>query len=102
MVAEGLDVKTNYDVGKDIKAEALLKDYDAICICIGSTVPRDLDIEGRDLKGTYFAMEFLKQQNQAVKGTEIDKKDRIEKTIDRKITDEMEKDLKENIYDIEE
>lgn len=77
MVAEGLIVKTNTDVGKDIKAEALLKDFNAICICIGSMVPRDLNVEGRDLKGIYFAMEFLKQQNQVVNGIEIDKKDRI-------------------------
>jgi glutamate synthase (NADPH/NADH) small chain len=57
--AEGVTFVCNTEVGKDLAAETLLKDYDAVLLCTGSTRPRDLPIEGRDLKGIHFAMEFL-------------------------------------------
>lgn len=66
MVEEGIQFKPNTEIGKDIKAEKLLKDFDAICVAIGSQVPRDLPIEGRNLKGVYFAMEYLTMQNRLV------------------------------------
>jgi glutamate synthase (NADPH/NADH) small chain len=46
-------------VGKNLSAESLVKDFDAVALCIGATKPRDLPIEGRTLKGVHFAMEFL-------------------------------------------
>ncbi|MDP4210087.1 MAG: glutamate synthase subunit beta [Bacteroidota bacterium] len=61
--AEGLNFKTNCEVGKDITAKELLEQFDAICLTVGAMAPRDLPVEGRDLKGVHFAMEFLTQQN---------------------------------------
>lgn len=63
MVAEGLQIKTGTEIGKDISGKDVMNDFDAICITIGSTYPRDLPIEGRNLKGIHFAMDFLSQQN---------------------------------------
>jgi len=57
--AEGITFVCNTEIGKDIPTEQLLKDYDAVVLCTGSTRPRDLPIEGRELKGIHFAMEFL-------------------------------------------
>ena len=59
MAAEGVNFVTSTEVGKDIPSEKLLQDYDAVVLCGGATKPRDLPIEGRDLKGVHFAMEFL-------------------------------------------
>lgn len=66
MEAEGVIFKTNTNVGVDIKAEQLERDFDAVLLTGGSTVPRDLNIKGRELKGVHFAMEFLSQQNKRV------------------------------------
>jgi len=63
MMMEGLTVKTGVDVGKDISVNELLKQFDAICIAIGATHPRDLIIEGRELQGIHYAMDFLSLQN---------------------------------------
>jgi glutamate synthase (NADPH/NADH) small chain len=68
---EGITFKTNADVGKDIPAKDLLNQYDALVLCGGSTVHRDLPIAGRNLKGIYPAMEFLSQQNKRVSGIEV-------------------------------
>ena len=54
--------------GKDIPAKDLVEKYDAVCIAIGAEVPRDLPIEGRDMKGIYFALELLGQQNRVLEG----------------------------------
>jgi glutamate synthase (NADPH/NADH) small chain len=51
--------KTGVEVGKNLPAESLVKDFDAVALCIGATKPRDLPVEGRTLKGVHFAMEFL-------------------------------------------
>jgi glutamate synthase (NADPH) small chain len=59
MAAEGVKFVTNTEVGKDYPAEKLLKEFDATVLCGGSTKPRDLQADGRDLKGIHFAMEFL-------------------------------------------
>ena len=77
LAQEGLKIKTNCHVGIDIKGEELLKKYDAVVLAIGAMEPRDLKIEGRELKGVHFAMEFLTQQNRTVAGTKIKDKDRI-------------------------
>ena len=59
MTAEGIKFVTNCEIGKTIQAQQLRDDFDAIVLCCGATKPRDLNIEGRDLKGIHFAMEFL-------------------------------------------
>jgi glutamate synthase (NADPH/NADH) small chain len=63
MESEGVVFKCNANVGVNINVNDLLREYHAIILAGGSTVPRDLDIPGRELKGVHFAMEFLKQQN---------------------------------------
>lgn len=60
---EGIQFKTRTEVGKKLPASKLLKEFDAVCLAIGSRVPRDLKIEGRDLKGIHFAMDYLVQAN---------------------------------------
>jgi glutamate synthase (NADPH/NADH) small chain len=59
MKAEGVRFVTNTEVGKDYTAAQLREDFDAIVLCGGATKPRDLPVEGRNLKGIHFAMEFL-------------------------------------------
>ena len=64
--AEGVTFVCNTEIGKDLPAEKLLNDFDAVVLCTGATRPRDLPIEGRDLKGVHFAMEFLTENTKAV------------------------------------
>lgn len=68
---EGIEFKTGVNVGVDISAKQLLADFDAIALCGGSTIPRDLPIKGRELRGVHFAMEFLTQQNKEVSGLSL-------------------------------
>jgi glutamate synthase (NADPH) small chain len=63
MIAEGLEVITGTEIGKDLSVKEIMDKYDAICITIGSAHPRDLKIDGRELKGIHMAMDFLSQQN---------------------------------------
>lgn len=66
MKASGIDFKVNANVGENVKVDDLMSNYDAIVLSGGSTIPRDLPIEGRDIKGVHFAMEFLEQRNKQV------------------------------------
>ena len=59
MEEEGVRFAPNTEIGRDIRAEALLREFDAVVLCIGATRPRDLPIPGRELRGVHFAMEFL-------------------------------------------
>jgi glutamate synthase (NADPH/NADH) small chain len=68
MDEEGVRFKVNAEVGKSINPEMLKDDFDAIVVCTGSTVPRNLPIPGRELKGIHFAMDFLSLQNKEVAG----------------------------------
>ncbi len=68
MTSEGVEFKTSAEAGTDIDAEELLGRFDAICLTIGAMKPRDLDIEGRELEGIHFAMDFLVEQNRKVAG----------------------------------
>lgn len=77
MTEEGVEFKPGVEVGKDIAVEDIVRDYDAVCIAIGAEVPRDLKVEGRDLKGVHFALELLQQQNRVNAGREISRDDRI-------------------------
>jgi glutamate synthase (NADPH/NADH) small chain len=68
MQSEGVEFRVNSHVGKNVSIENLNKEFDAIAFCGGSETPRNLPVPGRDLKGVYFAMEFLSQQNDRVSG----------------------------------
>lgn len=59
LAAEGVDFVTRTEVGKGFPAKRLLADFDAVVLCTGATRPRDLPVEGRQLAGVHFAMEFL-------------------------------------------
>jgi glutamate synthase (NADPH/NADH) small chain len=66
MEQEGIKFICNADVGENVEPQIFLKEYDATVICTGATQPRDLPVEGRNLKGVHFAMEFLTANTKAV------------------------------------
>jgi glutamate synthase (NADPH) small chain len=66
MKADGIRFQPNTNIGVDIKTHRLMEEFDAVLLCTGTTIPRNLSIEGRELKGIYFAMEYLSQQNKRV------------------------------------
>ncbi len=68
MEEEGVVFKCNAHVGVNIQVSDLLREYHSVVLAGGSTVPRDLNIPGREGRGVYFAMQFLKQQNKRVAG----------------------------------
>lgn len=70
--ASGIDFQFNTEIGRDISAEYLNKKYDATVLAIGTPVPRDLQIKGRELKNIHFALEFLSGQNMFT-GKEVSK-----------------------------
>lgn len=72
MEAEGVQFKTGVNVGVDIRANDLMEQFDLVMLTGGSTVPRDLPIPGRELKGVYPAMEFLSQQNKRNAGRPVE------------------------------
>ena len=72
---EGIVFQCNTNVGVDIRINELMHEYHAIVLSGGSTIPRDLPVPGRDLKGIYFAMDFLKQQNKRVRGVPVREED---------------------------
>lgn len=67
---EGIAFRCNANVGVNVNMNDLLREYHAIVLSGGSTVPRDLNVNGRALKGVYYAMQFLKQQNKLVAGSD--------------------------------
>ncbi len=71
MEKEGIVFKTGVSVGKDIPRADLDKEFDAVVFCGGSTKSRDLPIEGRDLDGVHFAMDFLPQSNGRCEGDDV-------------------------------
>lgn len=77
MKAEGVKFETGVNVGEDISARYLKKSFDVVCLTAGSRTPRDLNVEGRDLDGIHFAMEFLTQQNKRNANDVIDPKTTI-------------------------
>lgn len=77
MEAEGVKIVCNTEIGKDIDATELVAQNDAVCVAIGSGVPRDLKVEGRELDGVHFALELLQQQNRVVAGATFSSSERI-------------------------
>jgi glutamate synthase (NADPH/NADH) small chain len=68
LVAEGIEFRTDVEIGKDISARYLHKTYDVILLTTGAGTPRDISVPGRNTKGIYFAMDYLTQSNMLVDG----------------------------------
>jgi glutamate synthase (NADPH/NADH) small chain len=68
MAAEGVNFRTGVNVGVDVTTDELSEEFDAVVIAIGSTIPRDLPVPGRELDGVHFAMEYLELRNRWVAG----------------------------------
>ena len=66
MEEEGVTFKTGCNVGKDVKASAILKEYDKVILSCGASNPRDIKVPGRDADGIYFAVDFLKSTTKAL------------------------------------
>lgn len=77
LLKEGVNFQTNTNVGIDIPTENLLKEFDAVCLAGGSTIPRVLDVPGSNLHGIHVAMEYLTQQNRFLAGQSIETEGRI-------------------------
>lgn len=74
---EGIIFKTNTEVGRNISGSDIMKKFDAVCIAIGAGQPRNITPKGRDLKGIYYAMDFLSQQNQIIMNEPVTNPDLI-------------------------
>jgi len=72
LAEEGIEFKPGTNVGKDISGKDLQKEYDAVVLTCGATKPRDLPVEGRDLKGIYFAMEFLRANTKSLLDSKLE------------------------------
>ena len=77
MRAEGVKFETGVNVGEDLSAKYLKKSFDIICLTCGSRTPRDLNVDGRELTGVHFAMDFLTQQNKINAGDSIPENEHI-------------------------
>jgi glutamate synthase (NADPH) small chain len=67
---EGIQFRYDVDVGRDVSADDLRRDHDAVVVAIGSRVHRDLQVPGREFAGVHYAMEYLYQRNRAVAAAE--------------------------------
>lgn len=72
MKESGVIFACNTEIGKDIEAKELVKEYDAVLLAGGSMVPREMPIPGRNLKGIHHAMDFLRQSNKKISGIAFD------------------------------
>ncbi len=66
LIDEGVELRCGVDVGRDISGEQLRAQFDAVVLTVGSRVPRDLPVPGRDLDGVHFAMDYLYTRNRAI------------------------------------
>jgi glutamate synthase (NADPH/NADH) small chain len=71
MAAEGVEFRPGVQVGRDITAQAIFAEFDAVVLSGGAEEPRDLPVPGRHLQGIHFAMDFLPQQNKVVAGDDV-------------------------------
>ena len=71
MRAEGVVFKTNSHVGINVPVDELKKNYSALLLAGGACAPRDLPVPGRELKGVYFAMDYLTLQNRRCEGDKV-------------------------------
>lgn len=74
MEEEGVSFVTNTDVGRDIKADKLLHDFDRVILACGASNPRDIKAPGRDAKGIYFAVDFLKANTKSLLDSDFEDK----------------------------
>ena len=75
LAEEGVIFKTNTEIGKDMSAKKLVRDFDAVVLATGATKPRDLKIKGRELNGVHFAVDFLKANTKSLLDSQLkDKK----------------------------
>ena len=72
--AEGITFVTNTDVGNDLKAGELLKNFDRVVLCCGASNPRDIKVPGREAKGIYFAVDFLKATTKSLLDSDFEDK----------------------------
>lgn len=77
MKAEGVEFVTGVNVGKDVKAAKLLKEYDRVVLACGSSNPRDIKAPGREANGIYFAVDFLKSTTKSLLNSGLKDKDYI-------------------------
>ncbi|MCQ2513953.1 MAG: glutamate synthase subunit beta [Ruminococcus sp.] len=66
MKEEGVEFRTSVNVGKDIKAEEILKEFDRVILACGASNPRDIKVKGREAEGIYFAVDFLKSTTKSL------------------------------------
>lgn len=71
MKEEGVEFVTGTDVGKDVKAAKILKDYDRVILACGAKNPRDIKAEGRDAEGIYFAVDFLTSTTKSLLNSDL-------------------------------
>ena len=72
---EGVEFRTGCNVGKDVKAAQILKEYDQVVLACGASNPRDIKVPGRDAEGIYFAVDFLKSTTKALWANDMKLKD---------------------------
>ena len=75
MEEEGVEFRTGVNVGKDLKAKDLLKEFDRVILACGASNPRDIKVPGRDAGGIYFAVDFLKSTTKALWANDMKLKD---------------------------
>lgn len=71
MKEEGVTFVTGTDIGRDIKPAKLLKEYDRVVLCCGSSNPRDINVPGRDAEGIYFAVDFLTRNTKSLLDSDL-------------------------------
>jgi glutamate synthase (NADPH/NADH) small chain len=71
LAAEGVTFVANAHIGVTHPVDELRRNFDAVALCGGSTLPRDLNVPGRELKGVHFAMEYLPQANRVALGEKV-------------------------------
>ena len=70
--ASGVKFVFNTEIGKDVKAQELVDQYDAVVLCAGATKPRGLNVEGKDLKGVFYAVDFLKATTKSLLDSKLE------------------------------
>lgn len=73
MKKEGIEFETNVVIGEDLSVDYIKEKFDAVLLCMGAGTPRDLVVEGRNLEGIYFALEYLSQPNKLIHEKKIEK-----------------------------
>lgn len=78
MKKEGIRFRLNTEIGKNLKAIDLIREYDAVVLCCGATEPRPLKVEGSDLNGVYYAVDFLKRNTRSLLNSQFNDREYID------------------------